>query len=171
MAKRGNQKQPIDLIIAKGKKHLTKAEIEQRRREELKITADNIIPPEYLDANQKKEFIHIANILLDAKIMTELDENNLAQFLIANSNYILYTKKVNVLNKKLEKLKDNDFEQQQIIMSLLEPLLKQQDKALAQSRACANDMGLTISSRCKLVTPQPKETPKENKFNKFKVSK
>ena len=29
---RGNQKEPIDLILAKGKKHLTKAEIEERRK-------------------------------------------------------------------------------------------------------------------------------------------
>ena len=37
--------------------------------------------------------------------MTELEEDCLAHYLIANSNYILYTKKVNSLNKKLEELK------------------------------------------------------------------
>lgn len=161
----GRPRQPIDLIQKNGKKHLTKAEIKERREQEIHINANNILPPEYLDKKQEKQFIHIANILLDVGIMTELDEENLAQYLIANTNYILYTKKVNKLNKELEK--ENDIEKESEIMSLLEPLLKQQDKALNQSRACASDMGLTISSRCKLVAPKPKEPPKENKFSKF----
>ena len=118
-----------------------------------------------MDKKQEKQFIHIANILLDVGIMTELDEENLAQYLIANTNYILYTKKVNKLNKELEK--ENDTDKEYRIMTLLEPLLKQQDKALSQSRACASDMGLTISSRCKLVAPKLKDPPKENKFDKF----
>ena len=167
----GRPRQPIDLIVEKGKKHLTKAEIEKRRKEELKINSDKINPPDYLNAKQKKEFIKISNILLDVGIMTELDEDCLAHYLIANSNYILYTKKVNSLNKKLEELPESNLEVQNEIMSLLEPLLKQQDKALMQCRGCASDMGLTISSRCKLVMPPPKEPQKENKFNKFKVVK
>jgi len=36
-------------------------------------------------------------------------------------------------------------------------------------RASANDLGLSISSRCKLVVPgaNKEDTPKENKFKKF----
>ena len=55
------------------------------------------------------------------------------------------------------------------IMSEIDLYLKYQDRALNQSRACANDMGLSISSRCKLVAPQPKEPPRQNKFKKFEV--
>lgn len=161
----GRPRQPIDLIEVKGKKHLTKSEIKQRREMEIQINSNKVLPPEYLNAEQQKKFIHIANILLDVGIMTELDEENLAQYLIANTNYVLYTKKVNKLNKKLEK--ETDSKKEYELMVLLEPLLKQQDKALSQSRACASDMGLTISSRCKLVAPKPKEQPKENKFKKF----
>lgn len=167
---RGNQKEPIDLVLAKGKKHLTKAEIKKRRDEEIHINAKNIIAPDYLNKKQEKEFIHIANILLDIGIMTELDENNLAQFLIANTNYILYTKKVNQLNTRLEKIKEDNVAELAVITEELDSFLKYQDKALSQSRACANDMGLTISSRCRLVVPQTKEVPKENKFAKFKTS-
>lgn len=166
---KGKPKEPIDLIIAKGKKHLTKAEIKKRREQEIHVNANDIMPPDYLNEKQQKEFIRIANILLDIGIMSELDEESLAHYLIANTNYILYTKKVNNLNKRLELVSEDDLTEQDLIMELLEPLLKQQDKALSQSRACANDMGLTISSRCKLVVPKPQDTPKENKFNKFKV--
>ena len=45
---------------------------------------------------------------------------------------------------------------------------KIQERYFKQSRASANDLGLSITSRCRLVVPEAKkETPKENKFKKF----
>ena len=44
-----------------------------------------------------------------------------------------------------------------------------QDKSFKQCRACANDLGLTITSRCKLILPKTPENPKENKFAKFVI--
>lgn len=63
--------------------------------------------------------------------------------------------------RKTEKKKD--------YMSQIDLYLTYQDRALKQCRACANDLGLSISSRARLVMPEAKEPPKENKFNKFKV--
>ena len=156
---RGNQKQPIDLIIAKGKKHLTKQEI--------KVNFTDVTPPDYLSEEQKQEFLRISNILLDIGIMSELDEDCLAHYLIANTNYIRYTKKINEL--ELEKLKKRKSETIRKIEADIDLYLTYQDRALKQCRACANDLGLSISSRCKLVMPPSKEEPKENKFSKFKV--
>lgn len=164
---RGNQKQPIDLIIAKGKKHLTKAEIEERRNTEIHTDYINVKPPSYLDEKQKEEFYKIAKILLDIGIITELDEDCLAHYLISNSNYIDYTKTLNKLNAKLKNAKK--LEKKKEYMSQIDLYLTYQDRALKQCRACANDLGLSISSRAKLVMPQPKEEKKENKFAKFKV--
>lgn len=56
---RGNQKQPINLILAKGKKHLTKAEIEERQKTEIKTDYINVTAPEYLTDEQKKSFIEL----------------------------------------------------------------------------------------------------------------
>lgn len=164
---RGNQKQPIDLILAKGKKHLTKAEIEERRSTEIHTNFVNVTAPNYLNEKQKEEFYRISKILLDIGIITELDEDCLAHYLISNSNYIDYTKKLNELNTKL--LKTRKLEKKKEYMSQIDLYLTYQDRALKQCRACANDLGLSISSRAKLVMPQPKEPPKENKFAKFKV--
>lgn len=163
---RGNQKQPIDLIIAKGKKHLTKQEIKERRDSELKVDFTDVTPPDYLSLDQQKEFIRIANMLLEIGIMSELDEDCLAHYIIANSNYILYTKKIRTLNKKLLNAKRVDVKRK--TESEIDTYLVYQDRALKQCRACANDLGLSISSRCKLVMPPSKEPPKENKFEKFK---
>lgn len=164
---RGNQKQPIDLIIAKGKKHLTKQEIEERKKSELKVNFTDVTPPDYLSEEQKQEFLRISNILLDIGIMSELDEDCLAHYLIANTNYIRYTKKINEL--EIEKLKKKKSETIRKIEADIDLYLTYQDRALKQCRACANDLGLSISSRCKLVMPPSKEEPKENKFSKFKV--
>lgn len=50
------QRQPIALVQAKGKKHLTKAEIAERERTEVKAPSDRVTPPSYLTATQKKAF-------------------------------------------------------------------------------------------------------------------
>lgn len=164
---RGNQKQPIDLILAKGKKHLTKAEIEERKSTEIHTDHINVTAPEYLNEKQKEEFYRITKILLDIGIITELDEDCLAHYLISNSNYIEYTKKLNEINTKLSKTRKLDKKKE--YMSQIDLYLIYQDRALKQCRTCANDLGLSISSRAKLVMPKPKEQPKENKFAKFKV--
>ena len=51
------QKQPVDLVLANGRKHLTKEEIEQRRSQEVKVDCDNIIAPSYLTKKQKEKFV------------------------------------------------------------------------------------------------------------------
>lgn len=164
---RGNQKQPINLIIAKGKKHLTKAEIEERQKTEIHTDHINVKPPDYLNEEEVKEFYRISQILLDIGIITELDEDCLAHYLISNSSYIKYTKKIRALEDELLEAKRTDRKAK--IKSEIDTYLTYQDKALKQCRVCANDLGLSISSRAKLVMPQPKDPPKENKFNKFKV--
>lgn len=50
------QRQPIALVQAKGKKHLTKAEIEERQRTEVKAAADKVTAPQYLSPTQKRTF-------------------------------------------------------------------------------------------------------------------
>lgn len=164
---RGNQKQPINLIIAKGKKHLTRAEIEERQKTEIRTDHVNVKPPDYLNEEEVKEFYRISQILLDIGIITELDEDCLAHYLISNSSYIKYTKKIRALEDELLETKRTDRKAK--LKSEIDTYLTYQDKALKQCRACANDLGLSISSRAKLVMPQPKDPPKENKFNKFKV--
>lgn len=163
----GRPRQPINLIIAKGKKHLTKAEIEERQKTEISTNYVDVKPPDYLNEKEKEEFYKISEILLDIGIITELDEDCLAHYLISNTSYIQYTKKIRELENQLLLAKRKD--KKENILSDIDLYLTYQARALKQCRACANDMGLSISSRAKLVMPKPKEPPKENKFSKFKV--
>ena len=163
----GRPKEPINLIIAKGNKHLTKQEIEQRQNAEIQVNHTDIEVPDYLDEKEKDEINEIAKILLEIGIMTELDEDCLAHYLIANTNYKKYTKMLRSLEKKTDKAKSKDEKKE--ILEEIDLYLIYQDRALKQCRACASDLGLSISSRCKLVMPPSKDPPKENKFSKFKV--
>lgn len=147
-------RQPIELIEARGKKHLTKAEIEARKSTELKVDLKDIKIPNYLPKNLIDEFNEIASKLLQIGIMTELDEDCLARYLLSKQSYLQYTTLLNKATKKNN-------------IAEMEKLMTMQDKAFKQTRAAATDLGLTIASRCKLVMPETKEQPKENKFAKF----
>ena len=171
MAGHGKQREPIDLIIAKGKKHLTKDEIAHRKNTEVNVDDyKNIRAPNYLSKKQKSEFAEIATKLKDIGIMSELDEDCLARYIIAKDNYLKFTKLLNTAfkNKTSKKYKDNA-EMQRIFSSDVEAYLIHQDRAFKQCRASAADLGLSISSRCRLIVPEPPAKPKENKFAKFKV--
>jgi P27 family predicted phage terminase small subunit len=151
----GGSRQPIELLKAKGAKHLTKAEIESRENSEIKPITDNIAPPPYLTKKQKDEFNRIAEQLKKLKIMGETDVDALARYITANDFYINAVKKL-----RTKEVRDDPF--------LLDKWATIQDKYFKQCRASANDLGLSISSRCKLVVPEAKnDTPKENKFKKF----
>lgn len=148
-------RQPIDLLIAKGKKNLTQAEIQERRDREIKPLTDNIVAPDYLSKKQKEEFNKIADQLIKLKIMGETDNDALARYIIAKDLYVKLSKQIT----RAEILRNP---------VLLDKYLKNQDKLFKQCRASANDLGLSISSRCKLVVPATKDPPKKtNKFSKF----
>ena len=69
-------RQPIELVIAKGKKHLSKAEIEERRKQEIKASNDNIEAPSYLPNNLKEEFNNILYDLRNFKPQQRVPKSN-----------------------------------------------------------------------------------------------
>lgn len=144
------QKQPIDLLLLKGKKHLTKEEIEKRKAEEVKVDNNKVEAPSYLSVKLKQEFDEIAQELIKANIMSNLDVDALARFVTARAMYIKLTKKL----LKMDVMDDT-----------FVTVLNSQDKFFKQCRSTSQDLGLTISSRCKLVIPK-KEVKEESSFDK-----
>lgn len=175
---RGRPKKPIALHLAEGNpSHLTKDEIEKREEEEIQVPFKDVVPPDYLTADQKREFNKYAEMLLKLDIFTELDVDILAQYCIAKEMYIMYSKQIKkVLAKEnavhkwsvVESLAV-DCEDVESLKKLLEKLIRRQrgddvavmmalqDKAHKQCLACARELGMTITSRAKLVIPQPPE--------------
>ena len=151
----GGQRLPIELVQARGAKHLTKAEIQERQNREIKPISDNIIAPAYLTKKQKAEFYVISEQLQKLKIMGETDVDALSRYIVANEFYINAVKQL-----RKPEIKSDPYK--------FEAWSKIQERYFKQCRSSANDLGLSISSRCKLVVPETKtETPKENKFKQF----
>lgn len=168
------KKMPIALVAAAGKKHLTKAEIQARKDEEVKAPATNVKPPQYLDKDQKKKFKKYAKELLNIDLISNLDVDSLARYIIAESQYLKVSTEISKLDYTITTTETNEETNETTTKTIVNPtmadLLIIQDRCFKQCRQGAADFGLTITSRCRLVVPKPKET-KKNKFEKFAAAK
>ena len=163
----GKNREPIELIIQKGKKNLTKAEIEARRASEVKPCTDDIAAPAYLTAAQRKTFDSLAEQLQKIKIMGETDVDALARYIIAQNLYEQAVKDLRAAQKTKPKGVDADVLTMAKWAMMMDTLDKRQDRYFKQAHTCASALGLTITARCKLEVPQVPEPPKGNKFSKF----
>ncbi|MEC2390234.1 terminase [Bacillus thuringiensis serovar shandongiensis] len=168
-------REPVDLVVLKGKKHLTKAEIEERKAKEVKAPHDKVRAPTYLPKDLRRDFKKISDELIRIEIMSNLDVDALARFLIARKMYLEITSvllETQPLSEIVDVKKDkegNIIETNTYTVSngVYSDLLINQDKLFKQCRQASSDLGLTITSRCRLVVPKVVEEKPKNKFNKF----
>ena len=160
-------RQPIELVIANGRKNLTKAEIEERRSSEVQPCVDDIAAPSYLTAGQKKRFDKLSGQLQKLKVLGETDVEALARYVVNQENYEQAVKDLRAVQRQRPKGDAATVEAMVAWADMLEKLDKRVERYTKQARALASDLGLTISSRVKLIVPQKDETPKQNKFNRF----
>ena len=148
------QKEPIALVNLKGTNHLTKAEKEARKKAEIQAPADNIVPPDFLSKKQKSRFRKISGELKEIGIMANIDAPALARYIVAETEYERVTEQIADARLDVDELK------------AYTALLTAQDKLFKQCRAAAADLGMTITSRCRIVIPKAPEKP-VNRFNQF----
>ena len=146
----GRPRQPIDLLVMKGKSHLGKDEIEERRALELTAPLTKIEPPASLSKKQKDRFNYIAKQLADIGLYADIDAEALGRYIIAEETLQRIRKQIK---------RDMPFEQYEKNLNL-------QAKYLKLCQQLAADFGMTVSSRCKLTIPQKPEKP-ANKFDLF----
>ena len=164
------QRQPVELIITNGKKHLTKKEIAERRASEVAPATDDLAPPAYLTAAQKKHFRKLVGQLDKIRIMGETDVDTLARYVVAEMQYQDAVKEARKLTKDRPTARDDPeyYHKLETWGILTELNDKRLERYFKQASTLARDLGLTISSRCKLVVPKTEDDkPKENKFAKF----
>jgi P27 family predicted phage terminase small subunit len=144
---------PIELLVEKGKKHLTKAEIEERKSTEVKVDADKIFAPGFIRTKKQKErFEFLSQELLNAKILGNLDCELLGRYILLEEQY----------NKIVKVISKTD-----IISDEYDKLLQKQNKVFQMLDKASNELGMNMMARCKIVVPKKEEKPK-NKFEKFK---
>lgn len=135
------KRQPTDVVLANGRKHLSQAEEAERREVEVSVSPpEKVIPPGWLLKKYHKEFCEIGELLLDAGLYTELDRDILAQYFVCREHWFHADK----LASKAIRDKDE---------TLAQKWGNVQATYFKQARQCAESMGLTVTSRCRLVVP------------------
>lgn len=160
-----SRKKPIEVVIAEGKKHLTKAEIERRRAEEaaLRPNDNDIGYPEWLaDDFAIEQYEKISKELDHLKLLTNLDKHTLACYCFAYSQYVQTTKELQGAPLVVESTNKAGFTNK-----IENPLIRIQLKYSDEMKKHASEMGLTISSRLKLTVPKKEDTKPKNKFSGF----
>lgn len=159
----GRKAKPIALHLLEGRKHLTKAEIEQRLagEQQFAIGNDKIKPPKWLDDIAKKEFKRIVREMEQTGILTNIDVDMLALYCDAYSQYIQCCEvirreglMVEYTNKAAETNK------------VPHPLLSKKKQLFEQMKALATEFGFTPSARAKIAIPK-QEKKEETKFDKL----
>lgn len=141
-------RQPTDTL----KKHISKAEEAGRREQELKLPpAKKATPPKWMGRGfdeatakaLKAEFRKLGKQLIDVGLYADLDADTLAHYLVARHQWELAAVAAEeALSMGLAGMKP---------ASAWSSI---QDKYFSAARKCANELGLTLTSRCKLVIPE-----------------
>lgn len=188
-------RKPMDVNLASGGKHWTKAEIEGRRRTEPKVKKPKSLPcPKWLSKEAAKLFRAYAKQLLENLPVSNLDTGTLARMCDAEWSYaeasrhksayltiageIMEQETVSRNCKSLSAdgaQQENSVDQMKTYTACQEQIAywsKQMVLFEKIAHSAANDLGCTITSRCRLVVPQTapeEEDPLEKLQQHLKV--
>ena len=88
----GRNAKPINLLVAQGKKHLTKAEIDKRRKAEIKLGNNKLLCPNYIKSNVNayKKWKQIIKIYKEVDFVSSVPKT-LHFFGVLCATYLLIT--------------------------------------------------------------------------------
>ncbi|MBT2600956.1 MULTISPECIES: phage terminase small subunit P27 family [unclassified Oceanobacillus] len=166
----GRNRQPLSVIQGKGKsKHITKEEAKKRQQQEEQLSGytDKIEAPSYLTKKQKEDFEHLSTELMRLGIFSNLDVDNLARYIDSKTHYL-------ELNRELKKIKPtevielDDGSKRTVHNKDYPALMRVKNNLFNECRAAASDLGLSITSRLKLVIPKAEDDkPKTEAEKRF----
>ncbi|CEO07630.1 phage terminase small subunit P27 family [Paraclostridium sordellii] len=145
-------RQPVSLLQAKGKKHLTKAEIEERKSQELKVNSDNVKAPVFLNESLIDEFNKFVQEMNRFEILDNTDSDAVGRYTYYKNEFARIAKKLSKTGPDNKKYDD---------------YLKKLSNISKEINILEVRFGITPGNRCKLVIPTQKEDKPPNKFSKF----
>lgn len=138
-------RQPTELVVLKGRKHLTKAEITQRRNSEPTTEkVKQVRAPVWLPEHLREEFGKLGRELNDVGLLSKLDFDILARYLMSRDAWV-------AAHRNARDALDMDDAKEAGTWARVARTY------FDQCQQCASSMGLTITSRCRLVVPRPPE--------------
>lgn len=164
----GRNKEPLAVIQGKGKsKHLTKVIIKERKEQEkaMKGHTDNIVAPSHLSKKQKEEFDGIATELIRINIFSNLDIDGLARYIESRHEYQKLTKTLRPMKPTVKEVSEVG-SVQFVENEAYTKLSRVRNLLFNECKAAASDLGLSITSRLKLVVPKMDVEKPKTKFEK-----
>jgi|SRR5690625_2106255 len=144
----GRKRQPLSVIQGKGKSnHITKKAAREREEQEaaLQGNTDKIVAPDYLTNRQQEEFDQIANELVELNIFSNLDIDFLSRYIDSKTEYEKITKRMRAIKNPTESPEQ---------MKMYSDLRINRNAFFNECKAAAVELGLSITSRLKLVIPK-----------------
>lgn len=168
------KRRPMDVnlsVVESGKgKHWTKAEVEARKGSEPKMPKPKVLkPPAWLSDPAKKLFKSYAKQLIEfpSGIISTLDVGTLARYCDCEHSYAEASAQksfwMDISRCHLEKIRCLDAQEdpEEDLEEAYAKAEKEVDFWSGQmvkfekiARSCATEMGMTVSSRCRLVVPK-----------------
>lgn len=138
-------KLPQNVIEMRDRSHQTKAEKAERHASEPKTEkVKQVRAPDWLPKHLREEFAKLGRELNEVGLLSKLDFDILARYLMSRDAWI-------AAHHKARDALDMDDAKEAGTWSRVARTY------FDQCQQCANSMGLTISSRCRLVVPKPPE--------------
>ena len=146
------------MLDGRGAKHLSKTERAQREAGEIHNNepVKRLNPPKWLSEGQRSEFNRISKALIQLMptMVSRLEADTIATYCVAQSEWRAATSHLNAALRQGDRAAADSWS-------------KLQSRLFAQARACANDLGLTITSRCRLVLPEGSKPKEKNAFEQM----
>lgn len=185
------KRRPMDVnlsIVDGGQgKHWTKAEVEDRKNSEIKMPKPKALtPPSWLNDAAKKLFRKYAKQMLEfpAGIVSNLDVGTLGRYCDCELSYAEASRHksvwMEVCKRRLEALCaaevvavsksdtqrfEDAYEEAKAQVDFWSGQMVKFEKI---ARSCATEMGMTISSRCRLVVPQADKKPEADPLEELR---
>lgn len=135
------KRQPTEVVEANSRKHLTEAEKNERRDREVHVPPpEEAIPPKWLPKRLHKEYHEIGEILRASGLYAELDRDVLGQYFLSRDRWLRADKKAGAAIRAEDE-------------KLAKEWTAIQGTYFKQARQCAEAMGLSVTSRCRIVVP------------------
>ena len=148
-------KLPQNVLEMRGKSHQTKAEKQARRESEPKVDAPRQVrAPVWLPEYLRDEYVRLGKKLCKVGLLTRLDFDVLARYIMSRDAWV-------AAHTKLRGALDASNGQDAALWTRLAKTY------FEQCHQCATAMGLTISSRCKLVVPKPPAQEDDDPLSKM----
>lgn len=177
-------RRPMAVNLASGSKHWTKDEVEQRQAQEAQVPKPvKLTCPGWLCPEAKKLFRGYAKELLGSTLpVSRLDTGTLARLCDAEWSYAEASRHKNaflaICSRILAQAADAEalqpgevdqveaYQQAQEYVAYWSKTMGGYEKI---ARGAANDLGCTISSRCRMVVPKAETDEEENPLERLRL--